>query len=305
MRWIVFGLALGLFSNVAFSEDEECLRDAVEIRHLRRPSEIARISLTYCDGRDNLSALDELSVIARAWGTPKPSEEELREYRERQPERSRQWLTASNRRLHPGLLNRLQAVADRFPGRALIIVSGHRPRAGSRSRHRTGRALDLQVEGVDRAEVARFARMFTKTGIGFYPRSSFTHIDVRDESAFWIDRSAPGQPADYGTWPGWELDPPQGNRIAHLGREEIRQDVRHAIDQGLSASGPAPLAPTEDSQEPPEEVSLDALDVRRRIRAAILESYRAEEIGEQSSRRQAQRQSSRVQRQSIDWTPPW
>ena len=31
-------------------------------------------------------------------------------------------------------------------------------------------------------------------GVGFYPESSFVHLDVRDASYFWIDDSAPGEP---------------------------------------------------------------------------------------------------------------
>jgi len=37
-----------------------------------------------------------------------------------------------------------------------------------------------------------------KVGVGYYPNSSFVHLDVRkDRSAFWIDYSGPGERSVY------------------------------------------------------------------------------------------------------------
>jgi hypothetical protein len=72
--------------------------------------------------------------------------------------------------------------------------------------------------------VSRFARSLERTGVGFYPNSVFTHVDVRHRQAYWIDRSAPGEPADYGPWP------PKGQEVARL-----RNRVLASVDDALAA----------------------------------------------------------------------
>ena len=45
-----------------------------------------------------------------------------------------------------------------------------------------------------------------KVGVGYYPNSSFVHLDVRkDRSAFWIDYSGPGERAVYSATPDQDL----------------------------------------------------------------------------------------------------
>ena len=100
-------------------------------------------------------------------------------------------------RADPGLLIRLQAIGEAFPGHAIEILSGYRPGARSGSRHRHARALDLNVEGVARTDVRDFAVTLSETGVGWYPNSVFVHIDVRTESAYWIDLSGPGEAPRY------------------------------------------------------------------------------------------------------------
>ncbi|MBX3251665.1 MAG: DUF882 domain-containing protein, partial [Myxococcales bacterium] len=217
----------------ALSGDEEallptpdgpiCLRDAVRVRHQRRPREEVSIPLTHCDGRPNVEAVLALSVIARPWPLPRPSEEELRAWATQTEPAARRWIADGRRRIHPGLLVRLQALADRWPDRSFVIVSGHRPNARPTSRHRFGRALDLQVEGVDRFEVASFAQTLAHTGVGYYPNSTFTHVDVRERPAYWVDRSGPGEPPDYGPWP------PPGEGEAYASRGSDDDARRHAM----------------------------------------------------------------------------
>lgn len=228
----------------------ECLRDPVVVRHLRRPREVARLSLTHCDGTANLDALTELSFVARAWQTPRPTEAELAAYRAAHPERAGEWATERNRWLHPGLLVRLQAIADRWPTRDLVIVSGHRPTARRTSRHRFGRALDLQVDGVERAEVAAFAQTLASTGVGYYPNSTFTHVDVRETSVYWVDRSGPGERPDYGPW-----SPTEDESDAH-GREVLAQvdaalgQLRVEAPHASAASASAPIQPSREPMRP-------------------------------------------------------
>jgi len=167
------------------------------------------LALTYCDGRPNPRALDELSVVARPKELPfAPTPAEIAAYAKRPLDRgplSRRRdplrLTESVLRLHPELLVRLQQVAGRFPGKTIEIVSGHRPEARSTSRHHHGRALDMRVEGVSRERLRDFARSLEATGVGYYPNSVFVHLDVREDKGYWVDRSGPGEPADYGPWP--------------------------------------------------------------------------------------------------------
>lgn len=252
------------------TSDAPCLRPPVRVAHFRRQREEVSLALTRCDGSPNLDALDPLSVVARAWRTPPPSPEEIAAYRQAHPDR-RGWLTRRHRRLHPGLLTRLQALANRWPGRRFLIVSGHRPNANPGSRHRVGKALDLQIEGVEREEVARFARLLADTGVGYYPRSTFTHIDVRSRAAFWIDRSGPGERADYGSWPGWELDPPGAAEPAELDVAAVRREVADAVaaadgaraDEREPDPGPGP-----DPGDQPEAL-LDLDEVRRRTREVV------------------------------------
>ena len=74
------------------------------------------------------------------------------------------------------------------------VISGFRhQRARGHSLHGEGQAIDLIVPGVDSDRVAAVARGFGHMGVGIYPTSGFVHLDVRDRSYFWIDRSGPGQ----------------------------------------------------------------------------------------------------------------
>ncbi|GAB3552143.1 hypothetical protein GCM10027343_37310 [Noviherbaspirillum agri] len=68
--------------------------------------------------------------------------------------------------------------------RPLIINSGYRdPRTNAKeggvrnSFHTKAQALDLRIEGVSTASVARFGMYLAGGGVGFYPGKSFTHLD--------------------------------------------------------------------------------------------------------------------------------
>lgn len=201
---------------------QPCYARAVELlRSHNGRNETETLSLTMCNGRPNLEALDRLSILARPPEVRRPTRAEVREYKQRveaQASRAarRQARTGSRResrradpafvstdvrRLDPRLLARLQAVATRWPNRRIEIISGYRARERSTSRHNQGRALDVSVSGVGRERVVAFARTLDETGVGYYPNSPFTHIDVRDAKAYWVDRSGPGEYADYGVWP--------------------------------------------------------------------------------------------------------
>jgi hypothetical protein len=42
-----------------------------------------------------------------------------------------------------------------------------------------------------------FMRGFDDVGVGYYPNSSFVHLDVREVNTYWIDYSGPGEAPQY------------------------------------------------------------------------------------------------------------
>lgn len=190
-------------------EQPPCLSPVVHLVRTRGDeAEPRELSLTFCDGRPNPSALDSLSVLGRPRDVERPLMPEIKAYLKlpvdkgpKDKRRDPAFLAPRVMRLHEGLLERLQKVTQRFPGKAIEIVSGYRPDARETSRHHHGRALDFRVEGVTRERLRDFLRTLEQTGVGYYPNSSFVHMDVRDDKGYWVDRSGPGEVADYGVWP--------------------------------------------------------------------------------------------------------
>ncbi|WP_437524028.1 DUF882 domain-containing protein [Sorangium sp. So ce726] len=187
-----------------------------------------RLELVDCKGKPREEARRSLSLLARPWGTPRPilsdegaparrPEAASRKGRRVGDEPRAAGSRASGaqageiapgvRLLDPGLLSRIDALARRYPGRLVSLVSGYRPQSQG-SLHQTGRALDLRIAGVRNDELAAACRALADTGCGYYPNSSFVHVDVRAPgtgSVSWIDASGPGEAPRYVTaWP-----PPQ------------------------------------------------------------------------------------------------
>jgi uncharacterized protein YcbK (DUF882 family) len=113
-------------------------------------------------------------------------------------------LASSNGKTHkiePRLLALVATVSDHFGGRTIEVVSGFRPQTPSQftphSRHNAGAAIDMHVRGVDNEELRDFCKTFRNVGVGFYPNSSFIHLDVRTESTTWTDFSKPGEAPRY------------------------------------------------------------------------------------------------------------
>jgi len=112
--------------------------------------------------------------------------------------------------MDPRLVGVLASVANRFSAKRIEIVSGYRnPTVAKnpRSPHMKGLACDFRVDGVKAAELRDYLRKtFEKVGVGYYPNSTFVHVDVRKErSAFWIDYSGPGERAVYSENPNEDL----------------------------------------------------------------------------------------------------
>jgi uncharacterized protein YcbK (DUF882 family) len=112
------------------------------------------------------------------------------------------WRTGKEIAINERLIRMLTRVSDHFGGRPIRVVSGYRPYSPAQytpdSRHNHGKAVDFSIPGVPNAVLAAYCRTLHDTGCGFYPNSTFVHMDVRRVSAFWIDYAGPGQPPRYG-----------------------------------------------------------------------------------------------------------
>jgi uncharacterized protein YcbK (DUF882 family) len=101
----------------------------------------------------------------------------------------------------PKLLALINAVSNHFGGKPLEIVSGFRAytptQYTARSNHNLGRALDFRVRGVRNEELRDFCLTLANAGCGYYPNSTFVHVDTRDTKTYWVDLSRPGEPPQY------------------------------------------------------------------------------------------------------------
>lgn len=116
----------------------------------------------------------------------------------------RSWRTQQRRTVHPRLLRTLAHIQSHFGKRRIEIISGYRtPAVGNElnSYHQVGRAADVRIVGVPKAELFAYCRTLKRMGCGYYPKAEFVHVDVRGTSAIWVDRSPPGQKRDYAADP--------------------------------------------------------------------------------------------------------
>jgi uncharacterized protein YcbK (DUF882 family) len=112
--------------------------------------------------------------------------------------------------MNPRLVRLLYQTGRHWPGQRIEVVSGFRSPTVAKnphSPHMQGLACDFRVVGVKNTELRDYLRgNMKKVGVGYYPNSSFVHLDVRkDRSAFWIDYSGPGERAMYSQNPGEDL----------------------------------------------------------------------------------------------------
>jgi hypothetical protein len=194
-----------------------CMRDAIDVM---RGAEEERVTLTKCDGSVAPLAVESLSILTRPGSAAKPAAptSEL-------AKKSGSEIAPGIRRIDARLVERLQTMIDHFaPAKGaaapkVFVVSGYRP-ASAGSFHANGRALDFRIEGVKNEELVAFCKTLPDTGCGFYPNSSFVHVDVRDAGAghvSWIDASGPGESPKYvAAWPPPKSDGDSDLDPAHL-----------------------------------------------------------------------------------------
>jgi len=133
------------------------------------------------------------------------------------------------------LIRMVGKLSDHFGGRAIRVISGYRPwspdQYTTESKHNVGRAMDFSIPGVPNEVIRDFCRSLPDVGCGYYPNSSFVHLDVREGSAYWIDYSGPGEPPRY---PGGTPNDGAG--------EPRRAPSAPARATRPSGSSPAPLS---------------------------------------------------------------
>ncbi len=208
-----------------------CAKAPIEI--IRGP-EIDTFPLTKCDGTLAPLAVEHLSVLVRPGGAARPTAPIAELAKKKGAE-----IAAGVHRVDERLAMRLQAVADHF-GKAgapvkLSVVSGYRPTSIG-SMHATGRAIDFRLEGAKNEDVVAFCKTLTDTGCGFYPNSSFVHLDVRDPGAghvSWIDASGPGETPRYvSTWPPHVVSSAPEKLEPATAKEPItKEDAPEAVDE--------------------------------------------------------------------------
>ncbi len=171
------------------------------------------LALVDCNGAPRDVAREQLSLLARPWSAARPrldgpGNEHGHGHARLKPAKGATLpageIAPGVRLVDKGLLVRVDAIARHFPGRAISVVSGYRPQSRG-SQHQTARALDLRVAGVRNEELVAFCKTLTDTACGYYPNSSFVHVDVRNPgtgSVTWIDASGPHEAARYvKQWP--------------------------------------------------------------------------------------------------------
>jgi len=98
-------------------------------------------------------------------------------------------------RINDRLLALLAEVSDHFGRRPLHIVSGYRTTSWvEESKHPLGRACDFVVLGVPNTVLRDYLKTLENVGVGYYPNSTFVHLDVRERNTYWVDYASPGEP---------------------------------------------------------------------------------------------------------------
>jgi len=152
--------------------------------------------------------------------------------------------TNNKHAMNPRLIHLLYETGRHWPGRHVDVMSGYRDPSVAKnphSPHMKGLACDIHVDGVTNTELRDYLRRtFQKVGVGYYPNSSFVHLDVRkDRSAFWIDYSGPGERAVYSEKPAEDL---RTGRADQYHPSKINSDWVDDAD-GPHEAPPAPAAP--------------------------------------------------------------
>lgn len=133
------------------------------------------------------------------------------------------------------LVETLQAIRNHF-GKRVYINSGyrcvtHNKRIGgvSGSYHLKGMAADIMVDGVEPAEVAKYAESIGVKGIGLYP--TFVHVDTRPKKSFWYGQQQEKRETFGGSAPVEEPVEDVENALRILAAAVIRGDFGNGAER--------------------------------------------------------------------------
>jgi len=150
----------------------------------------------------------------------------------------------SKKAVDPRLAYLIGLVSDHFGGRTIQVVSGYRPFSKKQytphSNHNFGRAMDFAIEGVPNTVVRDYCRTLRDAGVGYYPNSTFVHLDVRTGKAYWVDYSGPGEAPRYQKGGKGKVD-------------ESAADVEPNDAPGSPATQGTPKQPTDSKPENPDQ----------------------------------------------------
>jgi len=143
----------------------------------------------------------------------------------------------------PRLIARMDIVSRHFDGKTIEVVSGFRPYTSTQytphSNHNHGRAIDFRIRGVSNEAVRDFCRTLRGAGCGYYPNSTFVHLDVRDTKAYWVDWSRPGEPPRYDK-PGVAADEGAGDVPDEGAGASAKSETDPARRPSLPSGSPEP-----------------------------------------------------------------
>ncbi len=152
------------------------------------------------------------------------------------------WRTGKTERIHGRLIRMVTRVSDHFGGRPIEIVSGFRPPRKEqytlRSKHNIGRAVDFRIRGVPNSVIRDFCRTLPNVGVGYYPNSTFVHLDIRECSAYWVDFSGPGEAPRYAKPSGKDPSTSKPRKTRQTAR--VKSTTKAVDGHGATGSGPTP-----------------------------------------------------------------
>src|SRR5450432_3594385 len=169
-------------------------------------------------------------------------------------------------KMDPRLMRLLYTTGHHYPGRRIEVVSGYRHPSVAKnphSPHMQGLACDFRIVGIKNGDLRDYLRRdFQNVGVGYYPNSSFVHLDVRkDKSAFWIDYSGPGDRAVYSEAPGVDLKTGRADsyRPTRIDESWIREPdgETSASTDSEPGLGPPRAGPSAGRQDPPGQAGAD------------------------------------------------
>ena len=163
--------------------------------------------------------------------------------------------TEKKHSMNPRLMKLLYQTGRHWPGKRLEVVSGYRsPKVAKNphSPHMKGLACDFRVEGVTTTELRDYLRQhFEKVGVGYYPNSTFVHLDVRKEkSAFWIDYSGPGERAIYSENPNEDLKTGRADTYKPTKIDESWASDETSVQVGNDTNAPSQKAEAQAGETP-------------------------------------------------------